>query len=317
MPSILVVDDNPADRRLATHHLEKLGEVRLLFARDGEEAMQSISQEMPDLVLTDLRMPVMDGLELVSRVRAEFPIVPVILMTSHGSEHLAVEALRRGAASYVSKSLLERDLIETVEHVLSASHAHRQRLHLLKHLVRTESHFEIENDPALIPALIGHIQESLERRQACDEAERTRIGMALQEALDNALYHGNLELSSDLRENDLGDFYNLASQRRGQQPYCDRHLHITVREDRDRVVYVIRDEGKGFNPHNLPDPIAPENMDRVSGRGLLLMRTFMDSVEHNELGNEVTLTKHIRRAEEVPEEPGAAGTASGSPTAQA
>jgi len=54
---------------------------------------------------------------------------------------------------------------------------------------------------------------------------------------------------------------------------------------------VVRDEGSGFDPAALPDPTAPANLERVSGRGVLLLRTFMDEVIYNELGNAVTLVK--------------------------
>ena len=57
------------------------------------------------------------------------------------------------------------------------------------------------------------------------------------------------------------------------------------------VQIAIRDEGKGFDPGSLPDPTDPENLIKASGRGLLLMRAFMDDVFHNETGNEVTLIK--------------------------
>ena len=59
-----------------------------------------------------------------------------------------------------------------------------------------------------------------------------------------------------------------------------------------RIRYVIRDEGPGFDPATLPDPTDPANLDRPCGRGLLLMRTFMDDVGYNRSGNEVTLIKY-------------------------
>jgi anti-sigma regulatory factor (Ser/Thr protein kinase) len=61
--------------------------------------------------------------------------------------------------------------------------------------------------------------------------------------------------------------------------------------------FVIRDEGPGFDPASLPDPTDPENIEKACGRGLLLMRTFMDKVDYNRTGNQVTLTKranHVR-----------------------
>src|SRR5690349_13770360 len=103
MPTVLVVDDSPIDRRLAGGLLENHFACDVQFAADGKEALQQIERVAPDLVLTDLQMPEMNGLELVAAVKRDYPFVPVVLMTAQGSEDLAAEALRRGAASYVPK----------------------------------------------------------------------------------------------------------------------------------------------------------------------------------------------------------------------
>ena len=66
-------------------------------------------------------MPQMDGLELVEAVRAKYPLTPVILMTAHGSEDLAIRALKKGAASYVPKQSLAQNLAETLDQVFSAA----------------------------------------------------------------------------------------------------------------------------------------------------------------------------------------------------
>lgn len=77
-------------------------------------------------------------------------------------------------------------------------------------------------------------------------------------------------------------------------PYRDRRVHVTARFDSDEAVFVIRDEGSGFDPAKLPDPTDPENLIRPFGRGVMLMRTFMDEVSFNSRGNEITLIKRKR-----------------------
>src|SRR5262245_47382431 len=118
MPSILIVDDDPVHRDLAGRYLEKVPELRILDATNGREALESIGAHPPDLVLTDIYMPGMDGLDLVANIHEEYPWLPVVLMTSYGSEQLAVRALAAGAASYVPKSALKDDLPRTVQQVL-------------------------------------------------------------------------------------------------------------------------------------------------------------------------------------------------------
>ena len=84
MPTVLIVDDNPIDRRLAAGVVEKVG-MDTAFAVHGKAALEVIERAVPDVVLTDLLMPEMDGLELVERIRADYSAIPVILMTAHGS----------------------------------------------------------------------------------------------------------------------------------------------------------------------------------------------------------------------------------------
>ena len=74
-------------------------------------------------------------------------------------------------------------------------------------------------------------------------------------------------------------------------PYRDRRIHVVVRESRTEAVYVVRDEGPGFDPSTLPDPTDPANLEKCSGRGLLLIRTFMDHVDHDNQGREITMIK--------------------------
>lgn len=99
---ILVVDDSPLEQCYIARLLEGQGNWRLLFACNAAEALEVIARETPALVLTDAEMPHMDGLALVRQVRDHYPQVPVVVMTGSGSERLAVEALRAGAADCVA-----------------------------------------------------------------------------------------------------------------------------------------------------------------------------------------------------------------------
>jgi CheY-like chemotaxis protein/anti-sigma regulatory factor (Ser/Thr protein kinase) len=297
MPKVLVVDDSPVDRRLAGKLIERGSaagtDLVPVYAGNGREALEVIAAEAPDAVLTDLQMPEMNGLELVQELRARYPLMPVILMTAHGSEELAVKALKSGAASYVPKRELAVDLLETLGAVIEAAHGQRDQRRLLKCLTRTESHFVLDNDPALIPPLVSYLKESSARVNG-DDPGMIQTTVALREALLNAIDHGNLELDSALRERDDNSYHELQRQRRGQKPYMDRRVHVAVREAPGESVYVIRDEGPGFDTSSLPDPTDPANLERRSGRGMLLIRAFMSEVRHNDRGNEVTLVRRTR-----------------------
>lgn len=291
MTSILVVDDSAVDRRLAGGLLEKDTNLSIRYAVHGADGLDKMREELPELVLTDLVMPEMDGLDLVAMVRSTYPAVPVILMTSAGNEEICVQALQRGAASYVPKRVLSQRLLDTVHQVLELASQQRTVSRLMGCMTETHCKFELDNDNKLIPPLVAHLLELAERLELWDESDRMRIGIALEESLVNALCHGNLEVGSELRGVDDEAYYGLLAERRAGHPYCDRRIHIDSTFSRAEARFLIQDEGPGFDPESLPDPTDPANLEKAAGRGVLLMRSFMDEVEYNGSGNIVTLVK--------------------------
>jgi CheY-like chemotaxis protein/anti-sigma regulatory factor (Ser/Thr protein kinase) len=290
MTTILVVDDNALDRKLIGKSVEAVG-WSVEFADNGRQAFERISEKLPDLVLTDLQMPEMDGLELVRQAKARFPAMPIVLVTAYGSEDLAASALLAGASSYIPKRNLNRDLKRTLEIVLEAAQSRRERRNLFEFMTATDSHFSLGYEKAGPRALVAYCQEALQLLSLCDAAKTRQVGTALNEALRNALDHGNLELDSSLREADDGSYERLREKRQHESPYRDRRVHVEARFTRNEATYIIRDEGPGFDVSALPDPTDPENLLKPSGRGIMLMRTFMDVVSFNDRGNEVTLVK--------------------------
>ena len=114
------------------------------------------------------------------------------------------------------------------------------------------------------------LEEALLRqvaRRGYDGADRFAIKLALEEGLNNAIRHGNGH---------------------------DRTKQVEVRfsvTDR-RVVIRIADQGRGFDPSGVPDPTTDENLEKPCGRGIMLMRAYMDEVKYNPKGNEVHMVKH-------------------------
>jgi two-component system response regulator GlrR len=114
---ILVVDDDPDLRQLLSLRLSAAG-YKVSVAESGEEALAQIGMERPDLVISDLRMDGMDGLELFSRIHGAMPTLPVIILTAHGTIPEAVDATRRGVHSFLTKPFDPKELLAQVEQVL-------------------------------------------------------------------------------------------------------------------------------------------------------------------------------------------------------
>ena len=106
MTRVLVVDDSAIDRHLAGRLLEKLGDVEVFYAEDGVRGLEQVEAHVPDLVLTDMQMPELDGFGLVEAMRKQFPLIPVVLMTAAGSEEIAVRALQSGGIQLRPEKML-------------------------------------------------------------------------------------------------------------------------------------------------------------------------------------------------------------------
>ncbi len=288
MPNILVVDDSAIDRKLVGALLEKVPNWRVEYSRDGDEALAQLPLSDIDAIVTDLRMPGRNGLELVIEVKKQYPWIPLVLITSEGSEDIAIEALRAGAASYSPKRLLSKDLVATVHKVLEANGAQRGQQRIVERLVSGNLRFRLENRRDLVGPMVELIQSYL---GGWDQSERLRIGVAVDEAIVNAMYHGNLEISSEFREGDGKRFDDEIVRRSAIDPYHNRAIVVELRFTNEELVVSIEDEGPGFDPGDLPDPTDPENLEKVSGRGLLLIRTFMDSVSFNDRGNRIEMSR--------------------------
>jgi CheY-like chemotaxis protein len=288
---ILVVDDSPTQLRQMQMVLEKEGYL-VRTAINGIDAMRAVHADQPMLVVTDLQMPEMNGLELVAAVKSSVPSVPVILTTSQGSEEIAARALREGASSYVPKRDLTTALIPVVQQVLAVNAATQSVRQVAKFATESSITLRLENDERLVPKVIARLELQMVELDLFDEGERMQIAMALDEALLNAMVHGNLEVSSELRQTDDGRPYTeMIERRKRESPYKDRRVRVHLHASCLDATFVIGDEGPGFDARSLRDPTDPENLERAGGRGLLLINAFMDEVRHNAKGNEITMVK--------------------------
>lgn len=294
MPSVLVVDDSTTDRRVVGFLLKSAGDWQVDYAFHGEEALEKMDAGRFDLVLTDLLMPRVNGLQLVGSVRDKYPRVPVILMTSRGSEGIAMMALREGATSYIPKRLLPRKLLDTIGRVMVVSRHPQTHAALRGCLLEDGAQLRLRNDVAQVQSLVVYLQECVLLTGLCDEAGCTQVGVALQEALLNALYHGNLQMGSDVPSQSDAEQAALAAQRAQEAPYRDRGIHVSMALKPEEATFVIRDEGEGFDTSQLPNPTDVSALEKLSGRGVILMRLFMDEVTYDSTGREVTLVKQRR-----------------------
>lgn len=118
--SFLIVEDSAAMRQLLTFHLKGFKGCRIIEAANGADALKKLTAEKVDIIFTDINMPVMDGLKLISFVRQDprFKTVPIVIITTLGAEEDRDRGLALGANAYLAKPIQYSQLVKTVNELL-------------------------------------------------------------------------------------------------------------------------------------------------------------------------------------------------------
>ncbi len=289
----LVVESDPAVRdRAMTVLTEELGWEAHAVA-SIPEAICMVEGHCPHLIVAGLHGSDESSLSLLDELHSRAPELPVVILMDEGAETLTLTALKKGAAGYASTAHLEQELPEILERVASSARSVRDRRRLRQCLTRVELEFALDNDPDMVPTLVADVQDHMGLLGFGDKSALVRLGVALEEALLNALIHGNLEISSALKQMDDTLYRKEIQIRREKRPFSRRRLRFRARLFKTRAEFTIADAGPGFDPTSLPDPTDPANLEKVSGRGLLLIRTFMDEVRFNTKGNRIRMVKRL------------------------
>src|SRR5208337_4084174 len=140
MERVLIVDDEEQMRELLAKVLEKNG-YQVMTAGDGGQALTLLEKEPMDLVVTDVRMPGLDGMEALKAIKELNPEIVVIIMTAFGSIDQAVQAVKEGAYDYINKPFKIDEMLLTIKKALEERRL-RHEVTALRHELHTRYHFE-------------------------------------------------------------------------------------------------------------------------------------------------------------------------------
>lgn len=139
---VLVVDDSPDIREFVSEYILKPQGFIVEVARDGAEGLRKALSHLHDLILMDFEMPKLSGLEVLRELRKSQYSAPVILMTSHGSEQVAVEGFRLGVYDYVTKPFTPEEMLDAIEHALHVTRLQQEKEALTHQLMQTNQQLE-------------------------------------------------------------------------------------------------------------------------------------------------------------------------------
>jgi len=273
---ILVVEDDRTTRHILRTVLHE-GGYNVIVAKDGVEGLRKIREAPFDLVLTDIWMPRMNGLELLAQIRTEPNQSRVVVMTSDNTSQTLLRAIREQAYHYLTKPVEPQVLLALVEDALAAS-------------------------PAVPPIeVISALPDWVELLVPCDMNAAERI-QSFMERLDT-------DLPDEARERVGRVFHEmlLNAVEWGGQLDPNRKVRISCLRARRMVLYRIADPGPGFKFDELshaavsyaPDQllehvqVRQDKGLRPGGFGILMARALVDELIYNEAHNEVVFVKYL------------------------
>jgi FixJ family two-component response regulator/anti-sigma regulatory factor (Ser/Thr protein kinase) len=290
---ILVVDDEEVIRYTLQKKLSRMG-YNVISMEKAEDVLYYLkSGESVDLIITDIKLRKMDGIELLRRTSSLDEPIPVLIITGQGNVEDAIKALRYGASDFIRKPFDANEVTSSVREILKRKLEKKLSENMAEFMVEERVVYHIATDPAIVNTVSYNLTKNLHPAGLCNNTTAENISLALQEAISNAIFHGNLEISSSLKEErGMKGFTEEADSRRQDERYRSRVVKICYTLTKDYVEYIIEDEGRGFDHNSLPDPRDPENFFKNSGRGLLIIKIHMDEVIWNERGNVIRMKKY-------------------------
>ncbi len=288
---ILLIDDDVNLLKLLRRPLARVGHT-IMEATDGKQGWDLFAEHPSkfDVIITDIKMPVLNGIELLRRLRDREYDVPVIIITGYEDIRSSIEILRFGAFDLLLKPFSAPELLDILSKLQSLQDTQKKRLEALPFFTE-QIQISIHSQPETIPSIVAFLQDRLKLYCKLYKLNVRNIGLCLHEALVNAIVHGNLEISSSLKNDAPEQFERLLCERSALPDYVNRQVSIRVQVTTEQLRVDIEDQGKGFSPQtlNLSDPtkMIP------SGRGLLIISAFMDHVTWNPSGNCITMVKYF------------------------
>lgn len=291
---ILLIDDDTAVLEMVQAALSHYGmEVHAYpDAAQAVDFLQTPGAPEFDLVISDINMEGLDGFDVIHKVKATQPHLPVVLMTGQASVEYAIRAMRMGASNLFMKPIALRDLVQNVFHLVDLHRELRLSDNGLRGLVNERRHFLFRSDELEVPSLMHHLTDRLVPMGFASASNIDVIAMAFHEALVNALEHGNFELDSSLKGDLFAaeDPYTVLRAKRLEDPnYAGRLVEVRLAMDTERFELEISDEGRGFDTSR----VSPLPLDSVMaphcGRGLPLILLVMDEVHFNDKGNQIRM----------------------------
>jgi FixJ family two-component response regulator len=290
---ILFVDDEPSIRELFQLSLGR--DYDMLYAEDGKEALDIALANPLDLIITDVSLPRMSGVEFIRNLRKQNNYTPFIIITGDSNIELAIDTFRMGAIDFFLKPFRIDSIREVIKR-FKAIQAENDEPSGEDLICDSETHHY-----TIIPRLrrlnffVASLINRIKNLPNVDEEDILALKVTLYELISNAIEHGSAGINYNQKKKYLEnneDYVDLVEKRCMES---NRKVHIEVKYSKNQIIIQITDEGDGFDPEAIPDPIKNPTANLYSGRGIFLTKLNIDEIQFNPKGNSVTIIRKLNR----------------------
>ncbi len=291
--NILLVDDDPSILSILKDFLEMKNH-EVVTAVNGRRALDLVLAENNfDVVFSDIKMPEMDGLSLLEKMRNNNVQLPVILISGQGDLESSIRALKLGALDFILKPVYLKTLDEALQKIDTVLDAERETIIAQRFVKDQQLTLKCNSQLGHIRQIISYFSKQTKDICTNYNLDTNKLAICLQECLTNAIIHGNFGLDSKLKEADWAEFDRRIKECENDPSFSEKSVSILFQQTPTLMRFTVCDDGHGFNPNNLPDPTDPSSWLKLSGRGILFIRSYMDEVHWNDVGNQIVMSKYL------------------------
>ncbi len=286
--NILIIDDDKEILNFLKEFFE-MNNYNVYIAETGTEGVEEYKKRYIDMVITDLKLPDINGDIIIERIKEIDPKVPIFAITGLADKKLIDNIMKKGALDLIKKPFSAKKLKYLFKKIENYYLSFKKK-DASNFVLWDKRHIRIKNDISILTKVVDYIFENI----VFSSESENFLKIALQEIIINAIEHGNLRIThDDKKELILNDNYlDFILKRANEDKFKDTYVDIQVFSNPDYMKVIVRDMGDGFDYTSIPDPEEPDNFFKEFGRGILIAKSAFDSVEFNDIGNEVTLYKY-------------------------
>lgn len=267
---------------------------------NGKEAMKKLENGGGgyQIILTDIKMPEMDGITLMKVAKGINPDLLFIIMSGYGSLDSAIESMKMGALNFIKKPVSIVELISTIkkaEELLTSRTVTAKMRDYIMNINKTLEFTTQDLNSNL--EMAAHYLTSDIRNFGLEKIVVDNITLALYEALSNAIEHGNLQLKKEIsRENNLSvldDFIKQKMKKMEIPEFANRKIKVEMMYRNGKVEFSVTDEGNGFDYNAMMESLEENVYSNQMKRGLFMIKNVMNDIEFNDKGNKIIMKINI------------------------